>query len=267
MLCTRRRPPSGSREAGAPTALQDRSGPTATIRFRRLVAAWWDPLYVDAPMAARPRRLPVAERDPRVDDFLRDGCGRCERAATPACKVNDWREVLVALRVLALESGLVEDRKWGFPCYTLDGKNVLMVTVFKEHAALSFFKGAAMTAGEGLLEAPGASSRFMRLLKVRSVAELRGRRPAAKALIEQAIALERAGTKVDAAPASEPVPDELNERLSRDRALRRAFDALTPGRRRSHILHVAGAKQPETRARRVDKCAEAILAGRGFNER
>lgn len=220
-------------------------------------------------MPARARPLPVRPPplDPRVDDFLRDGCGRCERFATPACKVNDWREVLVRLRALALESGLTEDRKWGFPCYTLDGKNVLMVAAFKEHAALSFFKGAAMVDDAGLLEAPGESSRFMRQLKVRSVSELRARRPAARALIEQAIALERAGTKVDAAPASEPVPDELTARLSKDRKLRAAFDALTPGRRRSHILHVSGAKQPETRARRADKCVEAILAGRGFNER
>jgi uncharacterized protein YdeI (YjbR/CyaY-like superfamily) len=78
-------------------------------------------------------------------------------------------------------------------------------------------------------------------------------------------ALERAGAKVAPTPL-EPIPEELQRRLDADPALRRAFDALTPGRRRSHALHVAGAKQAETRERRVDRCAPVILAGRGFNE-
>ncbi len=64
-----------------------------------------------------------------------------------------------------------------------------------------------------------------------------------------------------------PVSAELAGRLATDARLRRAFEALTPGRRRSHILHIGGAKQSETRARRVEKCAPVILAGRGFNER
>lgn len=202
-----------------------------------------------------------------VDDYLRDGCGRCELQKTPACKVHRWNAVLEALRDLALASGLREEVKWGSPCYTLGGKNVVMVAAFKDYCALSFFKGAALAGDDGLLVSPGPSSRFARYLPFRSMDEVRARRPVAERLVQQAMALERAGGKVEPKAAREPVPAELEQRLAADPALRRAFDALTPGRQRSHILHIGGAKQSETRARRVDRCAPEILAGRGFNER
>ena len=173
----------------------------------------------------------------------------------------------MALRELVLAAGLVEEMKWGSPCYTLAGKNVVMLASFKDSCALSFFKGAALVNDEGALESPGPNSRFGRFLKFRSVEDVTARRALAVRLVDQAIALERAGTKVQVEPASEPVPAELEERLAKDDTLRQAFAALTPGRRRSHILHISGAKQSETRARRVDRCATDILAGRGFNER
>jgi uncharacterized protein YdeI (YjbR/CyaY-like superfamily) len=202
-----------------------------------------------------------------VDDYLRDGCGRCDQFKTPTCKVHLWTDELVALRALVRASGLDETVKWGSPCYTLGGKNVAMIVSYRDHCALQFWKGAALVDEEGVLVAPGESSRFVRLVPFRSMAEVKAKRAVAKRLLEQAIALEREGKQVDAKPAAEPVPAELAERLAADPALARAFEARTPGRRRSHILHVSGAKQSETRARRVDKCAPEILAGRGFNER
>ncbi len=218
-------------------------------------------------MAKAPLPLASTMNRTSVDAYLRDGCGRCVHYRTPACKVRTWTPVLEALRAIAQASGLTETMKWGSPCYTLAGKNVLMVVAFKESCALQFFKGAALVDDAGLLESPGPNSRFGRFLRFRSVAEVTARRAVATRLIEQAMALERAGTKVVGAAAPEPVPDELARRLAADPALGRAFAALTPGRRRSHVLHISGAKQPETRARRVERCAPDILAGRGFNER
>ena len=202
-----------------------------------------------------------------VDEYLRDGCGRCAKFQTPACKVHRWGPELAVLRELVLASGLTEAVKWGNPCYTLDGKNVVMVVAFKEFCALSFLKGAALADAHGVLEPAGPSSRFARLLKIRSPADLMTRRRAATQLLVQAIEVERAGIEVIPTGGAEPVPDELAQAMAANATLRRAFEALTPGRRRSHILHVGGAKQSETRARRVEKCTPDILAGRGFNER
>lgn len=203
-----------------------------------------------------------------VDAYLRDGCGRCDKYQTPDCKVHLWTKPLVALRALVQDTELAEEMKWGSPCYTLDGKNVVMLVSFKEHCALQFFKGALLEDPAGLLESPGPNSHHVRLLKVRTMADVTKHRAAAKRFLAQAIELERAGAKVQKpAAAATALPDELTRRLAAEPALKKAFDALTPGRQRSHVLHISGAKQAETRERRVDRCAEDILAGRGFNER
>lgn len=202
-----------------------------------------------------------------VDAYLRDGCGRCDKYQTPACKVHRWTAPLVTLRALVLDAGLVEEMKWGSPTYTLDGKNVVMLAALVDHCGLQFFKGAALDDPDGVLESPGESSRFVRFLRFRTEADVLARRAVARRLVAQAIALERAGTKVEPKGGPEPVPVELEERLAADPRLAKAFAALTPGRRRSHVLHVSGAKQSATRARRVEKCLVDILAGRGFNER
>lgn len=202
-----------------------------------------------------------------ADAYLRDGCGRCDKYRTPACKVLRWTEPLSALRALAQASGLVEEMKWGAPCYTLDGKNVLAIGAFVDACALSFFKGAGLDDPLGALESPGANSHHVRFLRFRSREEVEARSALAAEFIAQAIALERAGYRVVRPETAEPLPEELEQRLDAEPALRAAFEALTPGRRRSHALHVSGAKQSETRARRAERCVEDILAGRGFNER
>ena len=171
------------------------------------------------------------------------------------------------MRALLLETELVEEMKWGSPCYTLDGKNVLMMSSFRDTAFVSFFKGVALDDPEGVLESPGPNSRFARNLKFRSVEDLVERRHSAQQLIRQAIELERSGRKITVDAPAEPMPEELEERLAADPELRRQFDALTPGRRRSHVLHIGGGKQSATRLRRVEKCVPKIVAGKGFNER
>lgn len=186
---------------------------------------------------------------------------------TPACKVHLWSAPMVALRKLVRATELVEEMKWGHPCYTLDGKNVVMFAAFKDFCALQFFQGAALTDDDGLLVSPGPNSRFARYLRFHSLAEVTKHRAVVVRLLAQAIAMAASGAKVKAPPPSEDVPAELAARMAADPALARAFAALTPGRRRSHLLHITGAKQSETRARRVERCAVEILAGRGWNER
>lgn len=218
--------------------------------------------------AARAAATLACEMRPlTVAAYLEDGCGRCERWKTPSCKVHRFEKELVALRKLVLATGLTEEVKWGVPCYTLDGKNVVLVSAFNDFAALQLFRGAELDDPDGVLESPGPSSRFARYLKVRSTADVRARKDVARRLLDQAIALERSGKAAPVEAASEPMPKELADRLAEDPKLARAFAALTPGRRRSHLLFVGGAKQAATRERRAARCVPEILAGRGFLER
>lgn len=200
-----------------------------------------------------------------VESYLAEGCGRCEHYQTPQCKVHLWTEELLALREILRSSGLEETMKWGSPCYTHDGKNVAMMGSFRDYCSISFFKGVLLEDPEGVLEAPGPNSRHARLLKFRSLEDVERLASQALNFLNQAVEIQKKGLKVDAAEA-EPLPDELEARLLSEDGLWEAYEALTPGRQRSFILHVSGAKNPETRVRRAEKCVPKIWAGKGFNE-
>lgn len=202
-----------------------------------------------------------------VDSFLTEGCGRCAKFRTPACKALHWNAPLVALRATLLASGLTEEMKWGFPCYTLGGKNVAMLLALKDHCGVSFFRGAELKAAEGLLESAGENSQTSKQFRFRSLQEVQAQRGVLVTLLEEALKLERGGARKRVATPKMAMPDELGALLSADATVRAAWEALTPGRRRSHLLHVSGAKQVETRVRRAEGCVAFVLEGRGFNER
>lgn len=75
------------------------------------------------------------------------------------------------------------------------------------------------------------------------------------------------GLKFVPEPAVEPLPEELLVRLESDPELLEAFEALTPGRKRSHTIYISGAKGTEARSRRVERCVPKIMAGMGFQDR
>ncbi len=202
-----------------------------------------------------------------AESYLQDGCGRCEHYKTPQCKVHRWTDALVELRKILLASALTEEMKWGSPCYTLSGKNVVMLTSFNDFCALSFFKGALLADEEGVLELPGPNTQHARLLKFTSAKQVRANRKRVRQFIDEATQLHETGAKAPRAAAPEPMPTELRAALDADAKLRDAFEALTPGRQRSHILHVSGAKQAKTRAARAERCGPKILLGKGWNER
>jgi uncharacterized protein YdeI (YjbR/CyaY-like superfamily) len=88
-----------------------------------------------------------------------------------------------------------------------------------------------------------------------------------KGYLCEAIELEKSGAKLDSDKRSEPsMPEELVRRLDDDAVLKKAFESLTPGRRRSYVFHISSAKQAKTREARVKKCVPMIQSGRGFLE-
>jgi uncharacterized protein YdeI (YjbR/CyaY-like superfamily) len=202
-----------------------------------------------------------------VADWLRDGCGRCGHYQTPACRVVRWRDVLERLLALVRETGMAEGLKWGSPCFTVEGRNVALVSALNDHAVLSFPEGHRLTDPHGLLDLPGPHTLQGRVVRLRSVEEVTRLSPALKALLAEAMVVATSGPAPRPAPAVAPVPDALASLLEGDAELRAAWHALTPGRRRSHCLHVGGAAQPATRGRRAEAALPDILAGRGWRER
>ena len=72
-----------------------------------------------------------------VEQYLESGCGRCELGGTPRCKVRFWVDELHLLREIVCESTLTEEIKWSAPCYTHDGKNILMLSALNENSLLN----------------------------------------------------------------------------------------------------------------------------------
>jgi uncharacterized protein YdeI (YjbR/CyaY-like superfamily) len=89
-----------------------------------------------------------------------------------------------------------------------------------------------------------------------------------KAHVEEAIAAQEAGLEVPKKKVEDyEVPPEFEKRLRDDESYREAFEALTPGRRKSYLLHFSEAKRASTRERRIERCRARVLKGKGLNER
>jgi uncharacterized protein YdeI (YjbR/CyaY-like superfamily) len=202
--------------------------------------------------------------NPLVDQFLVEGCMRCSLGATPACKVLLWTDILEFLRQLILETDLQEERKWGVPTYTINGKNVVMLGVFKDSCVLSFIKGQLIPDPKELLALPGPNSREGRILRFTQISQATGLENEIRHFLQEAIQVERSGKK--AAPNSSPqvLPDELLQKFAEHPGLESAFFALTPGRQRGYLIHFSGAKQSPTRLSRIEKCIPNIFAGKGM---
>jgi len=178
-----------------------------------------------------------------------------------------WQKETDKLRRIALDCDLTEELKWGKPCFTFLKKNVAIIIPLKESCAFSFVKGALLKDPKKILEKIGEHTQAGRWIKFTSVREITAVQSALRDYLYEALALEEAGKKVALKKPSEyPVPEELQVRLKASPVLRAAYEALTPGRRKSYIFHIASARQAKTRAARAEKCEPMILGGRGFNE-
>lgn len=191
--------------------------------------------------------------NPKVDSFLN--------------RETRWRAEFEKLREIALDCQLTEELKWGVPCYT-DGKsNIVLMHGFNEYCAYLFPKGVLLKDPAGILIIQTENSQSARQIRFTSVDQIDEMAHILKAYIQDAIAVEKAGLKVEFKKTSEfPVPDEFQAKLSMDPALKSAFDHLTPGRQRGYLLYFAAPKLSKTREARVEKAIPQILAGKGWNE-
>jgi len=202
------------------------------------------------------------------DAYFRNGCGRCPLFDTPQCKVHRWKEVLAALRSILLETDLTEEAKWGQPCYTDKGKNILLLSALKDYCAISFFKGALLKDPRKVLIQPTKNSNADRSLRFTTPDEVHQQEEIIKEFIHQAIKNEREGLKVPSRSVSDfEMAEEFQKFLDQDPALNAAFEALTPGRQKAYLLHFAQPKQSKTRISRVEKCIPKIMDGIGLNDR
>jgi len=182
--------------------------------------------------------------------------------------MDRWQEEFAALRAIALDCGLMEEVKWGNPCFTFEDRNIVLIHGFKEYYALLFFKGALMKDPEGILIQQTKNVQAPRQIRFAALDEIAARKTILRAYILEAVEVEKSGLKAKRKTTEDfPVPAEFKIRLERMPAVKSAFEALTPGRQRAYLLHFAGAKQSKTRESRIEKCIPRILQGKGLDDR
>ncbi len=182
-------------------------------------------------------------------------------------KAVRWQQEVKRLRVLALETGLAEELKWGHPCYVLDKANVFLIHDFKDYCALLFHKGSLLQDSAGLLVQQTENVQAARQLRFTNLQEIHAQEAMIKAYMHEAIAVEKAGLKVELKKTTEfNMPEEFQSALEANSELKTAFEGLTPGRQRGYLLHFSSPKQSATRASRVAKCIPKILSGKGLDD-
>lgn len=183
-------------------------------------------------------------------------------------KTQQWSEEFNLLRDIITENkSLEEEYKWMHPCYTLDGKNIVLIHGFKEYCALLFHKGALLKDPEGILIQQTENVQAGRQIRFKHIAEIITLRPVIQAYIREAIEIEKAGLKVEMKKVNDyPIPEEFQQAVAQDQELNTAFYSLTPGRQKGYLFYFNQAKQSKTRQNRIEKYYQQILDGKGIDD-
>lgn len=182
-------------------------------------------------------------------------------------ELQKWKHELEQLRDIVLDCGLVEELKWGTPCYMFQKNNIILLGAFKDFCIISFLKGALLSDTEGILTKMGENTQAARVVKFTSVKEIKKLQAILKTYIFEAVEIEKAGLKVEPKKQSEyTIPEELKNQFKLKPDFKKAFDALTPGRQRGYLLYFSDSKQSKTREARIEKYLLRIMQGKGIND-
>ena len=197
--------------------------------------------------------MTVNKTNPKVDFFFN--------------KTKQWKEEVEKLRKIVLECDLNEELKWGNPCYTSQGNNIVLIHVFKNYCALLLFKGALLKDPEDILIQQTKNVQVARQIRFTNAQEIVEKESIIKSYISEAIEVEKKGLKVTLKKTDEyEMPEEFEDKLEENPYLKKAFYELTPGRQRAYLLYFSAPKQTKTRTSRVEKYTPQILAGKGLND-
>lgn len=182
-------------------------------------------------------------------------------------KESKWKEEYNKLREIVLECDLKEDFKWMHPCYTVNGKNVVVIHGFKEYCAILFFKGALLKDPNKILIQQTENVQSPRQVRFTNLSEIVELAPSLRSYIVEATEIEKSGKRVKLKPTADyEVPDEFSKVLEEMPELKKAFESLSPGRQRSYLFYFNSAKQSSTRRERVNRYIEKIMEGKGIND-
>ncbi|WP_320130458.1 DUF1801 domain-containing protein [uncultured Sphaerochaeta sp.] len=192
-------------------------------------------------------------RNPKVDEYI--------------TKASRWQSEMAHLREILLDCQLMEDFKWGAPCYTFQNANIAIMRDFKDHCVLILCKGSLLQDSAHILVKPGENTQAGRQIRFTTLEEIISRETILKDYMQESILIEKSDLKVIPKEHTElTFPSEFSESLDGSPSLKQAFKALTPGRQRAYIIYFSAPKQSKTRKTRIEKYLPLILQGKGMND-
>lgn len=192
---------------------------------------------------------------------------RAKTAGEYFAKTSTWKSEQLELRAVLRQTPLTEEVKWGAPCFTYRGKNVVAIGGFKSYFGLWFHQGALLEDKKGvLINAQAGKTKALRQWRMTSAKDIKP--GIIKSYVREAIKLIDRGAEIRpdrSAPIDIPV--ELRNALRRTRGSSAAFKKLRPGLQREYADYIANAKRDETKHRRLDKVLPMISDGIGLNDK
>ena len=186
--------------------------------------------------------------DPRIDAYI----AKKQPFARPI--LEHIRE-----RVHAAVPDVEETLKWSAPAFTLDGKILLIMAAFKQHAALNFWRGQELRGEAAEADGMGQFGKLESLADLPDDDELDRLIREAAELAKTAPAPRQVKHAPKAAPKMHP---EFARALSDAPKAKAALDGFPPGARRDYLEWIADAKQDATRSKRIATAVEWLSEGK-----
>lgn len=178
-----------------------------------------------------------------------------------------WQGELIRLREILLSTELEEDLKWGGPCYTHGGKNVVGMAGFKSYFGLWFHQGALLKDQKKfLINAQEGRTKALRQWRMQTTKDIK---PAIiKSYVKEAIKLAREGKQITPA-RKKPlvVPAELKKAFRENKPAGENFKSMRLGLQREYADYIADAKREDTKRRRIEKILPMLSKGIGLNDK
>lgn len=164
--------------------------------------------------------------------------------------------------------GMQETVKWGMPHFDFEGKSVVSMAAFKQHAVFGFWKAELIKDPKNYMQARKAQGgdAMGHGGKLASVKDL----PPDKVFIDfvkQAIQLNQAGVKIEKPkkavdPGASVAPDYFEKALKKNKTAWKVWSEWTPGKKKEYIDWLKDAKTDDTRQKRMETAIEWIAEGK-----
>ena len=181
-------------------------------------------------------------------------------------KTNQWTEELELLKSIIVKTSLTETTKWGGTVYTYNKKNVLGIGGFNNFFTIWFFKGVFLKDEKNVLvNANEGNTKSLRQWRFTDKSEVNEK--LVLSYINEAIEVENAGLEIKPEKKETVIPENLQQELDSNKALKTAFEALTPFKQREYAEFIETAKRETTKLSRLEKIKPMILEGIGLNDK